>query len=61
VRLTPQGRSALRTIQARQRAWADALGANIGEDDLRQASILLDRVLRAVDSDVPDEVTAAGA
>ena len=48
VRLTPQGRSALRTIQTAQRAWADALGAEIGEEDLRQASVILDRVLQAV-------------
>jgi DNA-binding MarR family transcriptional regulator len=48
VRLTPQGRSALRTIQTAQRAWADALGAEIGEADLRQASVVLDRVLQAV-------------
>ena len=48
VRLTPEGRTALRTIQTAQAAWADALGAKIGEEELRQASILLDRVLRAV-------------
>jgi DNA-binding MarR family transcriptional regulator len=48
VRLTPPGRTALRTIQAAQRAWADALGAEIGEADLRQASVVLDRVLQAV-------------
>src|SRR6266536_108943 len=48
VRLTPPGRSALRTIQAAQRAWADALGADLGETDLRQASIVLDRVLHAL-------------
>jgi DNA-binding MarR family transcriptional regulator len=48
VRLTPQGRSALRTVQAAQRTWADALGAELGEADLRQASAVLDRVLDAV-------------
>jgi DNA-binding MarR family transcriptional regulator len=48
VRLTPEGRSALRTIQTAQRAWADALGAELGEADLRQASMLLDRVLQVV-------------
>lgn len=48
LRLTPRGRSALRTIQAAQRSWADALGADIGEADLRRASAVLDRVLRAV-------------
>lgn len=48
VRLTPQGRSVLRTIQAAQRAWADALGAELGEADLRKANVVLARVLRAV-------------
>ena len=46
--LTPQGRSALRTIQSAQRDWANALGAEIGEDHLRQASAILSRVMRAV-------------
>jgi DNA-binding MarR family transcriptional regulator len=48
LRLTAEGRSALRTVQAAQRAWADALGAELGETDLRQASAVLDRVLDAV-------------
>ena len=48
LRLTPQGRSALRTVQAAQRSWADALGAELGEADLRQASAVLDRVLDAI-------------
>jgi DNA-binding MarR family transcriptional regulator len=55
VRLTPEGRTALRTIQTAQAAWADALGARIGEEELRQASILLDRVLQAVGRHAPDE------
>jgi len=48
VRLTPQGRRVLGTIQAAQRVWADALGAEIGEADLRRASVVLDRVLRVL-------------
>src|SRR5215211_5707497 len=48
LRLTPQGRSALRTVQAAQTAWADALGAELGEADLREASAVLDRVLEAI-------------
>ena len=48
LRLTPQGRSALLTVQAAQRTWADALGAELGEADLRRASAVLDRVLDAV-------------
>lgn len=48
VRLTPQGRSTLRTIQVAQAAWADAAGARLGAADLRQASILLDRIQQAV-------------
>jgi DNA-binding MarR family transcriptional regulator len=58
LRLTPQGRTALRTIQAAQRAWADALGADIGEAELRQASVLLDRVLQAVGRHAPHELPA---
>jgi DNA-binding MarR family transcriptional regulator len=53
LRLTPRGHAALRTIQAAQRGWADALGTEIGEADLRQASAVLDRVLRAVMSRRP--------
>src|SRR5215216_7699103 len=48
LRLTTEGRSALRTVQAAQRAWADALGAELGETDLRQASAVLERVLAAI-------------
>jgi len=42
--LTARGRSTLRAIQAAQRGWADALGAEIGERDLRAASATLARV-----------------
>jgi DNA-binding MarR family transcriptional regulator len=56
VRLTPQGRTTLRSIQTAQAAWADAQGAKLGQADLRQASILLDRVLQAVGSHPPDRL-----
>ena len=45
--LTTRGRSTLRAIQAAQRGWADALGAEIGERDLRAASSILARVTDA--------------
>ena len=48
LQLTPRGRATLRTIDTAQAAWADALGARLGEGDLRQAGILLGRVLEAV-------------
>jgi DNA-binding MarR family transcriptional regulator len=48
LRLTPEGRSTLLTVQAAQRTWADALGAELGEADLRRASAVLDKVLDAV-------------
>jgi len=48
VRLTPRGRRALRRIQAAQRSWADALGAELGEADLRRASSVLARVLHVL-------------
>ncbi|HET7463610.1 MAG TPA: MarR family transcriptional regulator [Longimicrobium sp.] len=50
LQLTVAGRAALRTIQTAQRAWADALGAEIGEDALRQASEVLARVAEVVAS-----------
>jgi len=48
VRLTPAGISVLRTIQMAQREWADALGAELGERDLRLAAEVLARVRRAL-------------
>jgi len=48
LRLTPRGRTTLRTIQAAQRGWADALGAALGERDLRAASATLARVTDAM-------------
>jgi DNA-binding MarR family transcriptional regulator len=48
LRLTPAGRDALHTIQAAQRRWADAVAAELGEAELKEASTFLDRVLRAV-------------
>jgi DNA-binding MarR family transcriptional regulator len=44
MRLTPKGRAALQRIQAAQRAWANDLGAAVGEDELRTASRTLERV-----------------
>jgi DNA-binding MarR family transcriptional regulator len=60
LRITPAGRTTLRTIQAAQAAWADALGAAVGEEDLRQAGVLLDRVLRAVGNRAPGAQPTAG-
>lgn len=48
LRLTPRGRRALQRVQAAQRAWANTLGAEVGEKDLRQASSVLGRVLQAL-------------
>jgi hypothetical protein len=36
------------TIQAAQRRWAAAVGAELGEAELKETSAFLDRVLRAV-------------
>ncbi len=48
LRLLPDGRTALRAIQAAQRPWADALGARIGEAELRRASKVLEQVLQGL-------------
>jgi len=48
LRITPRGRRSLRRIQAAQHSWANTLGAEIGEADLRQANAALDRLLHAL-------------
>jgi DNA-binding MarR family transcriptional regulator len=48
LRLTPEGRSVLRRIQAAQREWADTVGREIGIDDLTSANRILARVLDAL-------------
>jgi DNA-binding MarR family transcriptional regulator len=44
LRPTDAGRQAVVTIGKAQKAWADAVGARIGEVDLRTASALLTRI-----------------
>jgi len=44
---TPQGRAALGPLSAAQHAWADAVGADVGEDELRHALAILRRVIDA--------------
>jgi DNA-binding MarR family transcriptional regulator len=50
VRVTPRGLRTLRAIQETQRVWADAVGAEIGEADLRQANAVVGRLLRVLTS-----------
>jgi DNA-binding MarR family transcriptional regulator len=45
LRLTPEGERALAVIQDAQRVWADAIGAAVGEEDLRAAGAVLERVM----------------
>ena len=44
IRPTPLGRATLATIQEAQRAWANDVGAAIGEANLRQASRVVDKL-----------------
>jgi DNA-binding MarR family transcriptional regulator len=48
VRITPTGLSALHEIRQRQRAWAESLGAQIGEAELRAANATLTRMLETL-------------
>jgi DNA-binding MarR family transcriptional regulator len=56
--LTPRGREALGVIQAGQRVWADAVGAEMGEADLRRAGEVLSRVLAAMAEHQPRDLIA---
>src|SRR5262245_30984546 len=51
LRPTPEGRSALRSIQQAQRAWSTAVGDAVGARDLERASAVLARVMAAVESE----------
>jgi DNA-binding MarR family transcriptional regulator len=46
--LTDRGRSVLVEIQAVQRTWANALGRDLGEADLRRANATLERTLQVL-------------
>jgi DNA-binding MarR family transcriptional regulator len=46
--ITPHGRDGLALIQAGQRVWANAIGAEVGEAELRRAGEVLAAVLAAI-------------
>lgn len=48
VQLTDQGRQTLATIQAAQREWANRIGAEVGESNLKQAGRVVERLTRAL-------------
>jgi DNA-binding MarR family transcriptional regulator len=48
LRPTARGREVLRTISVAQKAWADALGAQIGTADIKAATALVNRIRRSV-------------
>src|SRR6266566_1404994 len=50
---TARGRRALRTISTAQKAWADALGAEIGEAELRRMSAVLERIQQVTSRNRP--------
>jgi DNA-binding MarR family transcriptional regulator len=49
ARLTTRGRETLEGIQGAQRVWANSIGREIGEPDLRRAGEVLDRLLLALE------------
>jgi DNA-binding MarR family transcriptional regulator len=50
VRITALGRKTLSTIQRAQRVWADRVGSEIGEPELRQASSVVDNLTRILNA-----------
>jgi DNA-binding MarR family transcriptional regulator len=50
VRLSRSGAAALAEIQRGQRAWADELGAELGERELRRIAPVLERMSAALDA-----------
>ena len=61
LRPTARGRKVLRVISVQQKAWADALGAEIGEAKLRTMTKAIEQIRRAVTSrGLPGAVTNGG-
>jgi DNA-binding MarR family transcriptional regulator len=54
MQLTARGRSTLAGIQAVQRTWANAVGAEVGEANLRSGSAVLTGLLHALDNIHPE-------
>jgi DNA-binding MarR family transcriptional regulator len=50
LRPTPRGRKVLRAISVEQKAWADAMGAQIGEAKLRSLTKVIEQIRRATTS-----------
>jgi DNA-binding MarR family transcriptional regulator len=48
VRVTTRGLRTLRSIQEMQRVWADAVGTEIGEADLRKTNEVVGRLVRVL-------------
>jgi DNA-binding MarR family transcriptional regulator len=48
VQITEQGQGTLETIQAAQRAWADSVGAEIGEANLHLANRVIDALTQVL-------------
>jgi DNA-binding MarR family transcriptional regulator len=46
IRIKPNGQKTLSTIQRAQRVWADRVGSEIGEAELRQASSVVENLTR---------------
>jgi DNA-binding MarR family transcriptional regulator len=47
--LSPKGRAALRRVQKAQRSWANEIGDRLGQHDVRGASEVLTRLMRALE------------
>jgi DNA-binding MarR family transcriptional regulator len=52
--ITAEGRAILDAIRVRQTVWANALGAEIGEDDRHKAQAVLGRMLELLKEGNPD-------
>ena len=56
VRITPIGRKTVSAIQRAQRAWADRVGSEIGEAELRQASSVVDHLTGILKAQEPESI-----
>jgi DNA-binding MarR family transcriptional regulator len=61
LRITPAGTTALKTIRRAQKVWADQLGEEVGEDELRAVNERLRAVIELLEQQVSESSEAGSA
>jgi DNA-binding MarR family transcriptional regulator len=61
LRITPEGTAAMETIRLAQEVWADRLGEEVGEEDLRAVNERLRAVIEVLERQASEPSESASA